>query len=485
MSAGLVDVPRVLSIAGTDPTGGAGIHADLKTIGALGGYGMAVVTALVAQNTQGVRAVHVPDARFLREQLDAVSDDVHIDAVKLGMLHSTPLIDVVTAWLDRVEPPIVVLDPVMVATSGDRLLDTEAEEAIWRLTTRVHLVTPNLPELAVLVGGAPADSWETALDQARRLNRDTGTMVLLKGGHLDGDQVTDAIVTTDSVAETSGARIDSTNTHGTGCSLSSAIATLAASGHPWPIALERSKTWLTGAIAHGAALGVGRGNGPIDHLHELRPHLAAVRWCESRWNATTAVREQVDLTRFVSGLRDGTLDRADFTWYLAQDALYLREYSRLLSMASVRAPSSADQAFWAASAVAALAEEESLHRSHIGDDPITPSDTTRRYLDHLRDAAADGSYGVLVAAVLPCFWLYADLGSRLVESDGPDHPFHDWLQAYADPAFAEATRQAIEVVDTAAAAAGADERHRMAEAFDRSMADELAFFAAPTRPRDA
>src|SRR5690606_24816990 len=121
------------SIAGTDPTGGAGIQADLKSIGALGGYGMAVVTALVAQNTHGVRAVHVPPVSFLVEQLDAVSDDVTLDAVKLGMLHSTPLIDAVAVWLDQVRPSIVVLDPVMVATSGDRLLDAAAEAAIRRL----------------------------------------------------------------------------------------------------------------------------------------------------------------------------------------------------------------------------------------------------------------------------------------------------------------------------------------------------------------
>ncbi len=141
---GGAQVPRVLSVAGTDPTGGAGIQADLKSIAANGGYGMAVITALVAQNTHGVRSVHVPPVSFLTEQLDAVSDDVQIDAVKIGMLATAEVVHAVGDWLDRVAPPIVVLDPVMVATSGDRLLDPDAEQALRGLVSRVNLVTPGI-----------------------------------------------------------------------------------------------------------------------------------------------------------------------------------------------------------------------------------------------------------------------------------------------------------------------------------------------------
>src|SRR5690606_25623403 len=207
-------IPRVLSIAGSDPSGGAGIQADLKTIGALGGYGMAVLTALTAQNTRGVRAVHIPPADFLAAQLRAVSDDIAIDAVKLGMLHSTPLIETVGEWLDATRPPIVVLDPVMVATSGDRLLDRRAEAAVRRLCERADLVTPNVPELAVLTGGTPAYDWDEAVDQARRLAATTDAAVLLKGGHLPGPTTRDAIVTGDEVRAVTGRRLDSTSTHG-------------------------------------------------------------------------------------------------------------------------------------------------------------------------------------------------------------------------------------------------------------------------------
>lgn len=276
--SGTASRPRVLAVAGTDPTGGAGIQADLKSIAAHGGYGMAVVTALVAQNTQGVRALHVPPAEFLAEQLTAVSDDVVIDAVKLGMLFSAPLVDVVAAWLDDVRPPVVVLDPVLGATSesvgGARLLDGGAArrtvDALRELCAHVDLVTPNVPELAVLCGEPEAAGWDAAVAQARTLADRTGTTVLLKGGHLEGDDCPDAIVTPTSVTVVPGRRVTATSTHGTGCSLSSALATLAAGGLPWHEALVRAKEWLAGAIEHGAALDVGAGHGPVDHFHHLR-----------------------------------------------------------------------------------------------------------------------------------------------------------------------------------------------------------------------
>ena len=270
-----VPAPRVLSIAGTDPTGGAGIQADLKSIAANGGYGMAVVTALVAQNTRGVRSVHLPPVAFLTEQLDAVSDDVEIDAVKIGMLGTSEVIAAVTAWLDRVRPPVVVLDPVMVATSGDRLLDAEAERALRELTARASLVTPNLPELAILVGEPRAETWAEALAQGERLARSRGVRVLVKGGHLPGRDCPDALVEVAPpggaarIAQFPGSRIDTVHTHGTGCSLSAALATLRVSRGDWAVAVAEAKAWLTESIRHADALRVGEGNGPISHFAGL------------------------------------------------------------------------------------------------------------------------------------------------------------------------------------------------------------------------
>ena len=471
-------IPRVLSIAGTDPTGGAGVQADLKSIGALGGYGMAVVTALVAQNTRGVREVHVPPTAFLAAQLDAVSDDVEIDAVKIGMLQSDEIIGTVRAWLGRVRPPIVVLDPVMVATSGDRLLDPAAEEALRELAGEVDLITPNLAELAVLAGRARATTWAQALDDARTLARETGTTVLLKGGHLEGADCPDAIVAADgTVHEVAGARVGTRNTHGTGCSLSSAMATLRAGGSSWPDALERAKAWLTGALAHADALRVGEGNGPVDHFHEHRvaASVPAVTWSTGVWDAAAAVRADVDDLEFVRGLGDGTLSRETFRRYLAQDAIYLGEYSRVLAKASALAPTPDEQTFWARAAESSIVEERRLHESHLGSATVAPAPQNLAYTNHLHASAR--SYGELVAALLPCFWLYTDLGIRLAARRHAAHPYDDWLAMYADPAFTAATARATEIADAAALEAGPLERARMDAAFARSMEHEREFFA--------
>ncbi|GAB3617362.1 hypothetical protein GCM10027416_19190 [Okibacterium endophyticum] len=488
-------VPRVLSIAGTDPTGGAGIQADLKSIAAHGGYGMAVVTALVAQNTQGVRSVHLPPVSFLVEQLDAVSDDVEIDAVKIGMLADAGIVAAVGDWLRRVRPPIVVIDPVMVATSGDRLLDREAERALRELVRLSDLVTPNIPELAVLADEPVAADWAGVLEQAHRVSERYGVTVLAKGGHLAGESVPDALVDAAgrlagerTRVEFTGARIATANTHGTGCSLSSALATL----HPvlggWEPALERAKAWLTESIASGESLAVGEGNGPISHFADLweRAGIAqasADDLAEQWWADIHDIRGQIDQLDFVRALGDGTLDREAFLWYLAQDALYLRDYSRALAEASRLAPTQAEQAFWADSARGAIVAELQLHESFLSADggvvEALPSPVTTAYLNHLFAAVARSDYNVLVAALLPCFWLYHDVGTRLHTMSSAEHPYAPWLDAYADAVFADNTRRAVQIVFDAAAAATRDNRAAMKEAFRLAAEHELAFFAAP------
>lgn len=271
-------VPRVLAVAGSDPSGGAGVQADLKAVAANGGYGMAALTALTAQNTRGVRDVHVPPPGFLRAQLDAVADDVEIDAVKIGMLGDACVVAVVADWLAALREhgarPAVVLDPVMVATSGDRLLDPDDEHALRAMLPLADVVTPNLPELAVLAGEERAPTWALALEQGRRVATRHGVLVVVKGGHLAADgSAPDALVGADRVlAELDGERVATRSTHGTGCSLSSALATRFARHHDWARALREAKTWLTAAIRAGAALEVGRGHGPVDHFAGLRPH---------------------------------------------------------------------------------------------------------------------------------------------------------------------------------------------------------------------
>lgn len=264
-------IPRVLSIAGTDPTGGAGVQADLKSIGAAGGYGMAVVTALVAQNTQGVREIHTPPQSFLDAQLQSVFDDVQVDAIKIGMLGDVETTETVANWLQRVDVPVVVLDPVMVATSGDRLLTEEAEQAVRELTRLATVVTPNLPELAMLVGEPVATTVRQAVEQAQRFAKEMNVSVLAKGGHLSSSQADNALVTpAGEVFNVAVERVETKNTHGTGCSLSSALATRLAAGDSPQRAVEWASEWLREAIEYADDLHVGQGNGPVDHFHRLR-----------------------------------------------------------------------------------------------------------------------------------------------------------------------------------------------------------------------
>jgi hydroxymethylpyrimidine kinase/phosphomethylpyrimidine kinase/thiamine-phosphate diphosphorylase len=488
-------VPRVLSIAGTDPTGGAGIQADLKSIAANGGYGMAVVTALVAQNTRGVREIHVPPVAFLRAQLDAVSDDVAIDAVKIGMLGSAAVVDEVADWLRAVRPPVVVLDPVMVAQSGDALLHDDATDALRRLLPLADVVTPNLPELAALLGEREADGWDQALAQGRALADRHRVRVIVKGGHLREDDCPDALVSPGAPgAETAvdvvaGPRIATTSTHGTGCSLSSALATLHPRRGDWLAALTEAKGWLTGSLAHAEDLDVGDGAGPLDHLRALwdaaGTHAGPVT--AEMWAGSADLRREIDELPFVRRLGDGSLPEAWFSHYLAQDAIYLRAYSRVLARASQLAPTPEAQVEWARSAADAIAAESALHEEWLARHPAPAviGPVTRAYVDHLLAHAATSDYAVLVAALLPCFTIYADVGTRLraarsaAAASGAAHPYAAWLETYADPAFAAATERACALVDEAAVLAGPGRRAAMLEASRVSAAYERDFFRAP------
>ncbi|MEE2522974.1 bifunctional hydroxymethylpyrimidine kinase/phosphomethylpyrimidine kinase [Pseudarthrobacter sp. J75] len=492
--------PRVLSIAGSDPSGGAGIQADLKSIAAHGGYGMAAITALTAQNTLGVQDIHVPPASFLARQLEAISDDITIDALKIGMLGDGEVIAVVGEWLRTVRPAVVVLDPVMVATSGDRLLKEQAEAALVGLLPLADLVTPNLAELAILLGEEPAADWPAALEQGKRLSTLSGATVLVKGGHLDGDACPDALVNTSGllsaeVVEFMGPRIATTNSHGTGCSLSSAMATVKARLGSWEEALAVAKPWLEGALAGGGSLGVGQGKGPVHHFHHLVPagpdgsaNDMPGDFSDLLWREAGPYLDGIYALDFIRDLGSGDLTEEHFAYYLGQDSLYLNGYSRVLARASALAPTEDEQRFWARSAVSCLEVESELHRTWLaGRAPVTAQGpVTKSYVDHLLASSAGGSYAVLVAAVLPCFWLYAEVGeqlySRFVAEGSPaGHPYAEWLRTYADEAFAEATRQAIAIADTAGRTGSEGERTAMLEAFTQSCQFEVDFFDAPRR----
>lgn len=519
---------RVLSIAGTDPTGGAGIQADLKAIAAADGFGMSVVTALVAQNTQGVRSIHLPPVEFLREQLDAVLDDVDVDAVKIGMLSNTAIADVVREYLPRFGDVPVVLDPVMVASSNDRLLDAEAEDAVRELCQYATVITPNLKELAVLTQNDEADDFDVAIEQAQAWADKHNTAIIVKGGHLRSDIADNAVVRPNQEPfRVPSPRVDTNNTHGTGCSLSSALATRLGAGDDLERALTWSTNWLHEAIANADALHVGKGNGPVDHFHRSRrlqggaelfpvavvtdenndgvaasrnisaeaetselpaPKLEAPGPHTQRmWDVGEQYFADIQDLSFIQQLGQGTLNREDFRFYLQQDSFYLDLYSKSLARLAGMARNQKDQLHWAQGAAECISVEADLHRTELNDDSrgshvesdtaaILPSRVTRAYTDFLSATTHTDDYVVGIGAVLPCYWLYAEVGLHLFEQNHPGHPFEEWLDMYGGQDFLDDTRRALDIAERALADASPETRRRAEQAYAQAAFYEVEFF---------
>lgn len=260
---------NALTIAGTDPSGGAGIQADLKAFSALGAYGTSVITALVAQNTQGVQSVYYIDADFVAAQIASVLDDVHIDSIKIGMLAKTDVVEAVAKSLQNYSVPHVVLDTVMVAKSGDALLTADAVDAIRTLLLpQVSLITPNLPEAAALLQCDIAVTEEDMLEQGRALLAMGCKNVLMKGGHLDEAESPDWLFSDNEEKRFTAVRVATRHTHGTGCTLSAALAALRPHYSNWSDTVAAAKAYLQKALIAGDTLNIGKGIGPVHHFHE-------------------------------------------------------------------------------------------------------------------------------------------------------------------------------------------------------------------------
>jgi len=263
-------IPIVLTIAGSDSSGGAGIQADLKTFAALRTYGATAITAVTVQNTLGVSAIHQVPGEIIEGQIAAVFDDLAVAAVKVGMIGNAEAIEAVAAGLQRAAEVPVVLDPVMVAASGDVLLEPSAEEMLKaRLLPKADLLTPNLPEAARLLACEPAVQEAAMRDQAKSLAALGPKAVLVKGGHGTGDEALDILFDGEDFARFTALRVATKNVHGTGCTLSSAIAALLARGLVLEEAVRAAKTYLTNTLARADDMGVGSGTGPLDHFYAL------------------------------------------------------------------------------------------------------------------------------------------------------------------------------------------------------------------------
>ncbi|MBC2807760.1 bifunctional hydroxymethylpyrimidine kinase/phosphomethylpyrimidine kinase (plasmid) [Rhizobium ruizarguesonis] len=266
-------IRNVLSIAGSDPSGGAGTQADLKAFSARGVYGMAVLTALTAQNTQGVSGVHLVPPQFVADQINAVFADVRVDAVKIGMIANAGIADAVAGALSDHRDIPIVIDPVMIAKGGAALLAPEAVDVLTRrLLPLATLLTPNLPEAAALLQQPVATNHADMAAQAERLRALGPVAVLVKGGHLDSDESPDVLATAAGLHWFEARRVPTKNTHGTGCTLSSALAAELAKGASAQEAVAIAKVYLAGAVAAAGSLTVGSGHGPVQHFHALWKH---------------------------------------------------------------------------------------------------------------------------------------------------------------------------------------------------------------------
>jgi hydroxymethylpyrimidine/phosphomethylpyrimidine kinase len=262
---------RVLTIAGSDPSGGAGVQADLKTMSACGCFGTSVITAVVDENTVGVYGVHPIPVSFVQGQIKSVLDDIGADAIKIGMLHSSELIRAVKETLSEYRILNIVLDPVMVATSGDSLLQEEAFLTLKNeLIPLARVITPNIPEAEVLLG-EKIEKQADLLRVVKHLSGNGRVSVLLKAGHLTDAVLTDVFYNaeTDEVIELTSQRVDTQNTHGTGCTFSSAVASFLAHGLPLNEAVRRAKVYINQAINRGAAYEIGNGHGPVHHFFDF------------------------------------------------------------------------------------------------------------------------------------------------------------------------------------------------------------------------
>jgi hydroxymethylpyrimidine/phosphomethylpyrimidine kinase len=257
-----------LTIAGSDSGGGAGIQADLKTFAALGVYGTSAITAVTAQNTMGVTAVTALPADFVTEQIEAVAGDIQLHATKTGMLATAAIVEAVAAAIEELDLPMVVVDPVLLAKSGDRLLDEDGVRALCaELLPRALVVTPNIPEAEAL-SGRRITSLADARESAKRIHGMGAAAIVVKGGHGEGEEVVDLLFDGKQFTEFRTPRIHTRNTHGTGCTFASAIAANLASGHALIEATARAQTYVAGAIRHGLA--IGKGHGPLNHFWQLR-----------------------------------------------------------------------------------------------------------------------------------------------------------------------------------------------------------------------
>ncbi|KAK6524714.1 hypothetical protein TWF281_011614 [Arthrobotrys megalospora] len=514
--------PRILTIAGSDSSGGAGIEADIKVITAHKCYGMTAMTGLTAQNTTGVVDIHPIPADFLRKTISAVLEDVGVDVVKTGMLTSAESISVVVEAIKKYDLKAIVLDPVMISTSGSVLLPPDAISILCNsLIPLASLITPNLPEAQHLLSyyTNPEALWTAALptdnissmadvvDLAKRLQEQCSTAVLVKGGHLpflsdgsiarrqtDNAFVMDVLVLSNGVVKIFNSPfINSKNTHGTGCSLASAIACNIALSQPLPTAISNARNYISGAIA--ASYPLGKGNGPINHVHNLyRLPYSKGQFFEYLIThpRVAAIWDEYVNHDFVKQIANGTLKTEKFVWYLEQDYLFLVQFARARALLTYKATSLSQVNDYAAYLTGVI-RESALHVKYCAEliprlterDLISKSEapTTTAYTRYILDIGNNGDVAALMVSLISCSVGYQVAARNRENEDGSvrteeGNRFWRWVEEYASEEYEKETQIQRDLLEELAGGFGVVQVEGLVEIFRKVTEMERNFFSA-------
>ncbi|OLL24495.1 putative hydroxymethylpyrimidine/phosphomethylpyrimidine kinase 2 isoform B [Neolecta irregularis DAH-3] len=488
---------RVLVIAGSDSSGGAGIQADLKVLTAHGVYGMTAITALTSQNTQEVNGIEVMDSQFVRKQIDTCIEDIGIDVLKTGMLASPEIVAEVAAAIDRHKLINTVVDPVMVSTSGSVLLSPSAVETYAKLLLpRTLILTPNRDEARLLLcqtNSNCSDSKDDAMSLARDIKALGPSYVLVKGGQcpymenltdantIKKKFVIDILYDGSRFWEFKSEFVDSTSTHGTGCSLAAAIASNLALSQPVIQAVENAIHYVQAALSEAVSLG--KGHGPINHtvsIYRLPFYKGKFYDYLIRHPKICNIwTEYVDHS-FVRQLAEGTLDKKAFMYYLVQDYMWLRHYARAHSLAGYKA-STLSQSASSAAIVLYIEREIVLHKSFFDDFGISENDInttpesveSMAYSRYLLDLGLQGDWMGLQVGLSPCLLGYGVIAKRLLTDSKikrENNPYHRWIENYAGQDYERAVRLGQELL----------EEHALKQSTSR-IAELVDIFAHATR----
>ncbi|ORX54113.1 hypothetical protein DM01DRAFT_1367189 [Hesseltinella vesiculosa] len=497
------NVPKALTIAGSDSGGGAGIQADIKTMAALQVYSSSVVTSVTSQNTLGVNGIHELPAEFVKQQLTTVLSDIGSDAIKTGMLSSAPIIQAVVDALKEYPECAknLVVDPVMVSTSGSRLLNKDAVDAVLtQLLPMTLVLTPNVPEAEVLLGLAPGKiaTLDDMVSAARQLAKAGPAFVLLKGGHLPQTRHDQRIVIdllydrdTDTLLELVQPYVDTLNTHGTGCTLSAAIASELAKGLNVTDAVQNATTYIHHAIESAAHVKIGTGAGPVNHFYNLRwmPYSGS-SFVQALYDALPeGLWENYVDHPFVRGIADGTLPRECFIYYIKQDYLYLQSYARAAALAAYKSKD-IDTCAANAKIVTHIHDETQTHLKYCEQWGISREEVLATpesvynvaYTRFVLDKGASGDQLDLQVAMAACLLGYGDIGVRLFNNPATKregNPYWPWIETYAGEQYQDAVdvgKKLMEDLATHSVSTSATRFKEACDIFEQGVRLEISFW---------